>query len=545
MSGFSVRIFDDKIDVSSHVKDDYDNNVFEDDEVLIVFEGLLLNKAQMLQQYGISGYGQLFRSLYSRKNINIINEFEGEFSGLIYDKREKKVYAYTNPTATQKIYYACGKSGVFIDTNLARLNVNLQQFESTSPNIDAMYQLLVVGSMLEDFTPIQNVYKLLDGCFLEAKKDGTVNIRAYYSSVTGEKFNGTFKDAIKQIDEIFSRAIKLEYEKDQELRSSHLTLLSGGLDSRIGLFSAIRQGIVPDKVLCFSQSGYYDEIISRKIAFDLGLPYEFIPLDGGDFLKFIDEVTAIGEGCTVFSGALHVYHAIQKINFQNFKIFHGGQIGDGVLGGFNSAPKPEEPGFFKIIEDATYLSKIQGQLLDIFKNYETQEAFLLRNIAFNKTVLGAKVLQQKAIQTSPFMSRDFMSFAMFLPEKWKFRHKFYISWIDKCFPEATKYTWERTLLKPDAHWKTFAGDKVVKRANNILFSKLLKVKRYASMYPYQMYFDEAPGLQTFYNDYFNENFYRVEAFPELAKDVYALFYSKKYSAKARAVHILAVFKLFF
>lgn len=545
MSGFSLRIYRGNVQFSVNITEEYDNVFFEDGDTVFVLEGLILNKSRLMQQYAASGWQVLLKKLFQEKRIKLLKELEGEFRGFIYDKKKLKVYAFTNPTSTQSIFYSSGKFGLLVDTSLIRLNETLCSFEKTSPNMDAMYQLLAVGNMLEDTTPIQGVSKLLDGCYIETDTEGNFQVNEYYSAASGQRFGGTIDSAIDHLHEVFDESVNLEYQKDADLNSKHLALLSGGLDSRIALFSAIKQNFKNVNTLCFSQSGYFDHSISKNITNDFGLPYEFVPLDGGGFLKAIDQVTEIGEGMTVFSGAPHVFHATNNLQFQDFKIFHSGQIGDGVLGGFNSVPQPAKPSNFKIIEDTRFLPKINGQLREYFKKHETEESFLLRNIAFNRTVLGAKVFQKKAIQTSPFMTRNFMSLAMSLPEKWKFKHKFYLSWIARHYPEATKYRWERTLLKPDAPWKVEVGDQVVKRFHKILFARLLKIPRYASMYPYQLYFDKSASLQEYYDLYFRENFHRLENYKELADDVGALYQFDEFFHKAKALHILAVFKLYF
>ena len=129
---------------------------------------------------------------------------------------------------------------------------------------------------------------------------------------------------------------------------------------------------------------------------------------------------------------------------------------------------------------------------------------MLRNVAYNRTVLGAHVFQQKRYQTPPFMTKDFLRLAISLPEEWKFNHRFYLDWVREHCPEATKYRWERTLMKPNAHWKTNFGDQVLKRGFKILNNKILKTPQNSSMYPYQFYFDQDAEIQWFYQKYFDD-----------------------------------------
>ena len=143
------------------------------------------------------------------------------------------------------------------------------------------------------------------------------------------------------------------------------------------------------------------------------------------------------------------------------------------------------------------------------------------------------------------MAKDFLEFSISLPEEWKFNHQFYLEWINKHCKEATKYRWERTLMKPDAHWKTSFGDKFLKRGFNILNHRILKTPQNSSMHPYQFYFDSDVNIQEYYQKYFEDNFYRIEEYKELAEDVASLFDSDDFNIKTKAINILSIFKLYF
>ena len=416
----------------------------------------------------------------------------------------------------------------------------------TTPDLESIYQLLCFSNLPERKTPIENIAKLLDGHYLEVNcPDLSFSEKEYFNLSEIPVFKGTKAAAVDQIHEIFAQSVIMEYQKDTELGKNHLALLSGGLDSRVAMFYAIKNNEVPGNALCFSQSGYFDHTISEKIAEDFGIHYEFIPLDGGNFLKKIDELTEISEGMVFYTGGIHVKHAVEKMQYENFALFHSGQIGDGVLGGFNTEPKRKKPSNFKMVVNHHFLPEVKKSLDDILKNYETEELFLLRNVAYNRTVLGAHVFQEKRYQTSPFMTRDFLKLAISLPEEWKFSHRFYIDWINTHCKEATNYRWERTLMKPNAHWKTGFGDQFMKRGFKILNEKIRKTPQHSSMYPYQFYFDNDPEIQKYYQKYFDENLYRIENFPELYNDVKELFAVGNFHEKSQAVNILSIFKLYF
>lgn len=545
--GFSIIVSAQHTEIQSFLSNEYDDFYLQSDRFDFLFEGVLLNKSKLLKEYALKDFETLIRELYTLKKEGLIRLFEGEFRGFIWDKIQNKLFVFTNITSTQRVFYGKFEDQIFIDTSLIRFNKILKEREiKTQPDLESLYQLLCFTNLTEDKTPVQKIRKLLDGHYLEIQPASVELVeKAYFTLSDTALFKGGKHAAIDCIHEIFSDSVLMEYEKDTELGTDHLALLSGGLDSRVALMYALKNDIRPGNALCFSQSDYYDHTISAKIAEDHQLHYEFIPLDGGKFLKQIDELMEISEGMVLYTGGIHVQHAVENMRYENFALFHSGQIGDGVLGGFNTEPRRKKPNYFKIVESPAFLPKVQNSLNEILQKYETEELFLLRNVAYNRTVLGAHVLQQKRYQTSPFMTKDFLQLAISLPEEWKFNHRFYIEWINKHCKEATNYRWERTLMKPNASWKTNFGDLVLKRSFKILNERILKTPQKSSMYPYQFYFDQNVEIQNCYQKYFGENIYRLENYPELSKDVSALFQTDSFSLKSKAINILSIFKLYF
>ena len=545
--GFSIQLTQKNVEINSFISEDYDNFYLKNARFDFLLEGVLLNKKKLLHEYALKDFETLVLELYSQKKENLVKEFEGEIRGFIFDKTGHKLFVFTNITSTQRVFYGKFEDAVFIDTSLIRLNEILKTAGiRTEPNIESIYQLLCFSNLPEEKTPINGILKILDSHYLEIDCNKlNISENEYFSLSQTPIFSRDKNTAIDKMHEVFTDSVVMEYQKDTEWGKNHLSLLSGGLDSRVAMMYAIQNKEKPDNVLCFSQSGYFDHTISEKIAEDFGIHYEFIPLDGGNFLKKIDELTEISEGMVFYTGGIHVKHAVEHMQYENFGLFHSGQIGDGVLGGFNTAPVRKKPSYFKIVENQKFFPKVQSSLDEMLKKYDTEELFLLRNVAYNRTILGAHVFQKKRYQTSPFMTRDFLKLAVSLPEAWKFNHRFYLEWINKHCKEATKYRWERTLMKPDAHWKTSFGDKFVKRGFKILNEKIMNTPQHSSMYPYQYYFDRDEDIQNYYQKYFDDNIYRLADYKELSSDVTELFNATDFNSKSQAVNILSIFKLYF
>ena len=546
-NGFSIKFSNEQPEIRTFISGEFDDFHIQENHLEFLFEGVLLNKKKLLQEYALKDFRTLILELFKNKKENVIKEFEGEFRGFIWDKMEENFYVFTNPTSTKRVFYTQHNNQIFIDSSLVRLNETLK--ENTifpSPDFEGFYQLLSFGNMFENKTPLENVYKLLDGHFLKIDiKKTSFSEKKYFEISSSEIYKRNKEGALKEVHERFSLAVKTEYEKDSELNSKHFTQISGGLDSRMAMLYAIQQNQKPDDVFCFSQSEYLDHTISQKIAKDFDINYRFVALDKGFFLKNIDRLTQFSEGTNFHLGSIHVDDAFSKID-KDFKLIHSGQIGGEIMGGsYYESAKPCKPRLSRIATNPDFVKHIEESTQKIFNNYEREDLFLLRNWGFNKTVLGAQVTENFATMVSPFMQVDFLKFMYSIPHEWKYDYQFYFEWFNTYCPEMGNYIWEKSLLKPNQMWKIKFGNKYFKPIFTKISEKIGGLQPKTSMYPYQFYFDQSEEIQHYYQDYFDKNIDRLQHFPELKEEVLQLFTSSNFYTKAQAINILSIFKLYF
>lgn len=545
--GFSILVSEGNIAIKSFLTEEYDNCYFQNSDFCFLLEGVLINKQILFQKYAISDFKQLISELYLRKKEFFIKDFDGEFRGFLYDKKQSKVFVFTNITSTQRVFYTKTDQCILIDTSLVRLNKDLKIKKLNSkPNIENFYLLLSLGNLPENKTPIENVFKLLDGHYLNVDiHGGYFSEKKYFDVASEEIYSGSIQSAIDLLHEIFSESVKSEYLKDLEFGKPHFSLLSGGLDSRIALFYAINQNLKPDQIFCFSQSQYHDHIISEKIAKDYHISYLFQPLDSGIFLKNIDKLTEISEGTNSFLSAIHVDFAFHHLE-KSSSIIHSGQIGGEILGGsYYSSPHAVAPRSSRIILRDDFLKHISSPMENILKKYDREDVFLLRNWGYNKTVVGAQAVRNSSIMISPFMNKDLLKFLFSIPHEWKYEYKFYYHWFSKFCPDVGKYVWEKSFLKPNHYWKMKFGTKYFKPIRNKFLNKFSGESGKLSMYPYEYYFQNSRFLQDYYTSYYRENIYRLEPYPQLLSDVSVLFSNPNFYSKSQAINVLSIFKLLF
>src|SRR5262249_43832445 len=143
----------------------------------------------------------------------------------------------------------------------------------------------------------------------------------------------------------FRIAIDAEYKKDEEYQYRHVATLSGGLDSRMTVMSAVLRGYKELHTITMSQRDYLDECIAKQIATKCGVHALFYALNGGEYLRDVLGPVAANDGLVLYSGAAHLYRLLSLLNWSQFGLLHTGMLGDVVLGGtYLSQPKHLEAG---------------------------------------------------------------------------------------------------------------------------------------------------------------------------------------------------------
>ena len=514
-----------------------DDKIFEENNAFIIgIDGVIFNKKALLNQHASKSYFDLIISLFQKENIQFVSQFKGVFSGFIFEKNTQKLYFFNNRTATKQVFYSFFNTELVIAPTIENIVAkrNKSNTENTL-NIQAAYHLLAFGGMIENTTLIKDVFKLGAGEYL-VYENNKLEVKRYYDFNHISPSIVDKNKAIKQIDEVFTEAVALEYQKDTEYNYKKLATLSGGLDSRMNVVLAEKQGNKPS-VLCFSQTGYADQTIAKKIATDLNLDFKFVALDGGDYLKSLSEMVSINNGLQYYNGSAHYNYALKKIALKNYGLIHTGQIGDGILGGFVTGnPK----NFLSKTVSNRFLHKtvVAKSILD---SYRDEELYKLYQRVFNVANFGSYMVEQhQTYLVSPFLDEDVIRVALSIHPDLKINQDIYIDWINKLHPNVTKYKWERTGFRPNKRWKT-----ALSRYTNKLkkeYHIFTKQGNKLSMNPTDYWYNTNPSIAAFYNDFYNTNNALLSNNSELQQDIKTMFTLGTLTEKALVLTLLEVLR---
>ena len=543
-----------------------DRLFFEDNNYVVVVEGVVLNNHQLIEQYGASDWGDCVKRMYLRLGEAFFNEFRGSFSGALFDKSADKWIVYTDHIGDKQVFYTDVPGGYLLGSEIGFL-VEARKKNALPVSIDetGCYMSLTHGFCFDDKTLVREVHKLIAGHYLEITQAGIRTIRYHqFSNVPDESM--TEVDAVEGIDRLFRQAIRRQFEKDREYGYRHLACLSGGLDSRMTVWVAHQMGYTDQLNITFSQSGYLDFSVAQQIAIDLHHDWLFKPLDGGDCIDMIDQITSITYGSANYFGLAHGKSMEDLINYDPFGIIHTGQIGDSIIGTFF---KKNEYNLEYGIGQSAYSLELIERLLDyrIQGEYRNEEIFCLYTRAFTGADQGLLTFQENSESCSPFTDVDFLEYCYRIPLQLRYGHKVYFDWILKKYPEAAEYVWEHTGKKISSFknikrkYVQIAG-KQIPSIGNPDFLKWLKgslLRRLGlrkkgekaktivmatknSMNPVDYWYNTNPRLKSFMDGYWEENNHIVPD-GQLKEDMTHLYKDCVLYDKLQCLSVLSAMKL--
>lgn len=503
-----------------------DDKVFVDnDDVLFIIDGVILNKKELLSKAGTSDWTSFMLNEYSKDKEKFFHQMRGSFWGIAINKKSGELLAYADHVGSKQLFYSDNQDALIISTNCYNLTKHLRANTPVSPSINeqAAYFVLNYGYTIEDMTIVSEINRLIPGFYL-TKLEKDVSAKQFF--VLSKKPKAiSDDDAIEEIDRLFRKAVRNQYEKDKEYGYRHIVALSGGLDTRMTCYVAHDLGYTDQLNITFSQTNYLDETIAKEIASDLKHEWVFKSLDHGIFLKNVDRITELTGGNINYFGVAHGTSLLDHLDFSSFGLLHSGLSGNSNVGTFGGEKQLNAP---INMEAVTHCPKCQEY--EIKLDYQDQEMYKHYNRCMIAGNNGQLPTQVKTESLSPFYDLDFWEFCLSIPTEQRERHKLYKKWINKKYPQAAAYIWESTKVPVNAK-----GNITIKGASysrkqlwNIFKQKTihkfssrkkqgLGTKNHMNPLPY--WFSTNNELNEFYQNYVQENMQCLDSLPDLKRYV--------------------------
>lgn len=315
----------------------------EQQDISLIFSGECFSDPQDRTLLGQRGHqfegnnASWLVHLYEEKSAQFFAELNGFFSGLLIDKRQRRVFLFNDRYGMERIYYHARKDGFFFASEakaLLRILPELRTFDE-----EGVAQFLTFGCTLEWKTLFRGV-NLLPGASLW-RFDGEKWQQKRYFLSTAWETQPTLSAVsfATQFEETFRRILPRYFESDSEIGIS----LTGGLDTRM-IMACLPVRVAP--LVCYTFGGEREETLDVQLAAQVasacGLPHHILRLGPDFFTNFAslaDRTVYITDGCFGICGAHEIYLNRQARGLAPVRLT--GNFGSEVLRGMSTF-KPVE-----------------------------------------------------------------------------------------------------------------------------------------------------------------------------------------------------------
>lgn len=524
----------------SHLKEKFaDDYVKTENGVWL--EGFISNRKELMGQYSYDVWEKLHMNLLDKSSFP--DEYRGSFCG--YDVTKEEQLFFTDHVGSKSLYYYINDGIKIVSTKLYWI-VQVLKACNKSYTFDetAAKYMLTYGFMIDDTSFIKEIKRVLPGSKILVSGND-VRIERYYIPTLKCEAEMSEEEALVKINDSFRTAVKREFEKDCEKDYKHLVDLSGGLDSRMVTWVAHDLGYTKQTNISYCKANYLDYFISSEIAQDLKHEFYFRQLDDIEWLYDIDEILRLNNGQALYSGITGGKRTLENIKNDDYGIEHTGMVGDVVISCFAKSKEAacSKPSFGK----NQYSNKLQYEFdSGILEDYDSQESFDI----YTRGILGAMstyATRQNYFEvSSPFLDVDFLNTCMSIPIEYRCKHKIYIKWIEKFYPKASRYGWEKWLgFPPKERNKILVFGARVWRKLKRTAQLICKKDFQDNMNPFDFWYNADTDIQGFFKSYFEQNIESTLIGDKLREDMKKLFYEGDTSEKTQVLTVLGMVKNYF
>jgi asparagine synthase (glutamine-hydrolysing) len=343
--------------------------------------------------------------LYEEEGARFFESLNGLFSGLLIDKRQKKVFLFNDRYGVERIYWYEDEGEFYFASEakaLLRILPELREFDE-----NGVAQFLSYGCTLGTRTLFREI-NTLPGGSVWSLKDGKYR-QKYFSPYTWESQPTLSEEAFESaFEETFKRVLPRYFETERKIGIS----LTGGLDSRLIMACLPNIKAMPE---CYTFSGQNQDVLDARLAAQVaktcGLRHRILRI-GEDFFSnfdsYVDRTIYITDGYLGPLGAHEIYlngHARSSAPVRLTGVF-----GDEILRGrsFKSLPVST-----RIIRPD--LAKAISALPQDLRNSQHPRTFAAFNeISGKRFGIPAAARSQLTFRT-PYLDNDVVALAYRVP----------------------------------------------------------------------------------------------------------------------------------
>ncbi len=506
---------------------------FEQDKIFadngtycMILEGVLLNKQALFERYSVSDMKALIERMYEEDDT-FFSQLRGSFCGALYDRKKDLWLIFTNQTGEKAVYYRQDATAFAASTNLHLLyDISRANGRTLTVDENAVYMGLTFFHMEDASTYAQEIRRLRGGTYLRITAEDCKVCTYHMFHKDPERFRNQSEDAvIEEVEKSFSAAVRSQFDKDLEYGYRHLCDLSGGLDSRMNMWTAHDLGYRDFTLLNYGKAGYLDEQIAKQISLYWKDHLIITPTDNLLFIRDVDKVTEMNGASSGYASITGAVRMLESLNLQPFGLEHTGLIGEVVLGAHIADLAAYRDKTVSVMGSERLKDRLKDNtpFRDSFEDYE----IYLRYVAeFQGDANSVQCRNYYTEVCSPFLDVEFLQLCFDIPLSARLDHALYKKWILKKHPQAAKFRWERINGRIDE-------SKLILQCRKALYkgphkaARILGLEQYPilNMNPMDYWLASDSETAEFLNGYYHQScrFIGKRLSEKLRKDITSLY----------------------
>ncbi|MBR4291311.1 MAG: hypothetical protein IKT52_11860 [Oscillospiraceae bacterium] len=409
---------------------------FENEDYLIHFDGIILNSNELKSAFNCNSNQSILLQLYKSYGSELVFHAKGLYALVLWDKQAQTLLVTNDLLSKRPLYYHRAEHGLCYASSYYDI-LDILSAENVSPafRMDAFEDMLQDGFVSGNKTYLHEVFYLkpFESLVVDLKNASTQLI---HHQPKAFDLPDTEEAAAARFEELFSAAVKLQFQKNTEYGYRQCAALSGGMDSRACVLKAHQLGLTEDLV-CFNyaQSDSLDFTISRKIAIDHGFDYLYYPMDAALFLSRLEESMCCNECQQDGIGATGARTMISLMNTSGFGLINIGICGGELMGDLVQTTWQKAP--------SSRLLRLLNLVHENIRARATTEETKAEDYCFDADLLfdhmrlsknSSQMFVDKCESVSPFMDEDVVMFILQLNPGFLFHRKMYRRWMVKYLP---------------------------------------------------------------------------------------------------------------
>lgn len=264
-----------------------------------------------------------------------LEKFIGMFAFALWDKHTSTLHLVRDRLGIKPLYYGWSEKTFLFGSELKALAA-WPNFKGKI-NHDALALFLRHNYVPAPYSIYDNIYKLPQGHFISITTENTIpQPKAYWSAQnvieTATAFNGSWKEAMEQLESLLKNAIRLRMIADVPLGA----FLSGGLDSStvVALMQSMSSKPVRTFSIGFNENGYNEAEHAKEVARHLDTEHTEYYVTANEAMEVIPKLSTIYDEPFAASSQIPMY-LVSQLAKQNVTVALSGDGGDELFAGYN------------------------------------------------------------------------------------------------------------------------------------------------------------------------------------------------------------------